>query len=81
MNVNHSKSKAKTTRRTILMQHPGTTTKINPLLARNTTNSAFAAKRIKGSVINVVDKTNNNNFSVTITEQYSADVFLDEEDV
>lgn len=79
--VNLSESKTKFVRRIILMQHPGTKTEINPLLSRNTINSAFAAKVIKGPVVNVVAKTNNNNISITTTEDYPADFFLDEKDV
>ncbi|CAJ2645491.1 unnamed protein product [Trifolium pratense] len=80
INTNQSKPKSKSIRRIILMQQPGTETEANPLLARNTINSAFTAKGIKGLVVNVVAKTKNN-ISVTTTEDYSADFFLEEKEV
>lgn len=44
------------------MQQPGTESEVNPLLARNIINSAFAAKGIKGPVVNVVAKQKTTTF-------------------
>lgn len=76
-----SAKKPKLTRRVILIQRLESSTKIQPLAARNTINNAFALRGIKGPVVNVVAKTNNNNIAITMTEDYSADFFLEKKDI
>ena len=80
-NLHPAQGKAKAARRVIFIQKADTNLDISPLKDRNLLNNAFAAKGIKGPVVNLVSKTSSGNIAITTTEEYTADFFLEKKEI
>lgn len=76
-----TKQNLRACKRVILVQDPDMTATVSPLQARNTINNAFAAKGVKGPVVNLVSKTNSGNISINMTDEYTSDFFLEKRDI